>query len=241
MVEHLKRWGPLALIALAVVVVYAAGLNHYVSPGFLKTQHDQLKGFVSSHFWLSLAAFTAFFALITTTAVPGAVFAQLAGGFLFGAWLGGAAIALAATVGALAIYGVARTAAGDALRRRMRTKNGALKRLQAGLDQHSFWFLLAVRLAPVVPFVLVNIASGVARIPLRRYAVATFLGTLPTNLVYAWIGAGLDRIFAEGRQADLRLLLDSRVVEPLLFLALLSLLPVGVRLAWDRWGARRAV
>jgi uncharacterized membrane protein YdjX (TVP38/TMEM64 family) len=238
---HLKRWGPLALISIAVVVVYAAGLNRYVSPGFLKTQHDQLKAFVAAHFWLSLIGFTAFFALITTTAVPGAVFAQLAGGFLFGAWLGGAAIALAATTGALAIYGVARTALGDALRRRLGGEGrGALKRLQAGLDQHSFWFLLAVRLAPVVPFVLVNIASGLARIPLRRYLLATFIGTFPTNLVYAWIGAGLDRIFAEGRDADLRLLLDPRVLAPLSSLALLSLLPVCVRLAWDRWGARRA-
>jgi uncharacterized membrane protein YdjX (TVP38/TMEM64 family) len=236
----LKRWGPLALVLIAAVAVYASGANRYVSPHFLKVRHDELKAFVAAHFWISLIGFTLFFALITTTAVPGAVFAQLAGGFLFGMWFGGTSIALAATMGAVAIYFVTRTAFGEALRRRMRTDKGALKRLQDGLDQHSFWFLLSVRLAPVVPFVLVNIASGLARIPLRSYVVATFLGTVPTNLVYASIGAGLDKIFAEGREPDLNLLADPRVFAPLTALALLSLLPVGARIAWDRWGAKRA-
>ena len=238
MAERLKRWGPLALVLIAAAAVYASGLNHYVSPHFLKARHDQLKAFVAAHYWASLIGFTLFFALITSAAVPGAVFAQLTGGFLFGTWLGGTAIALAATAGALAIYGVTRTAFGEALRRRLPSGKGAMRRLQEGLDQQSFWFLLSVRLAPVVPFVLVNIASGLARIPLRSYVLATFLGTLPTNLVYASIGAGLDRMFAEGREPNLHLLLDPRVFTPLFALAALSLLPVAARAAWARWSAR---
>jgi uncharacterized membrane protein YdjX (TVP38/TMEM64 family) len=237
--ERLKRWGPLALVLIAAAAVYASGLDHYVSPHFLKVRHDQLKAFVATHYWASLIGFTLFFALITTTAVPGAVFAQLTGGFLFGTLLGGTAIALAATVGALAIYFVARTAFGEVLRRRLPSGNGAMRRLQEGLERQSFWFLLSVRLAPVVPFVLVNIASGLARIPLRSYVVATFLGTLPTNLVYASIGAGLDRLFAEGREPNLHLLLDPHVFTPLFALAGLSLAPVAARAAWARWKARR--
>ena len=204
-------------------------------PAFPEGASRQLKAFVAAHYWASLIGFTLFFALITSVAVPGAVFAQLTGGFLFGTWLGGTAIALAATVGALAIYGVTRTAFGEALRRRLPSDSGAMRRLQAGLDRQSFWFLLSVRLAPVVPFLLVNIASGLARIPLRSYVLATFLGTLPTNLVYASIGAGLDRIFAEGREPDLHLLLDPRVFTPLFALAALSLLPVAARAVWARW------
>lgn len=237
--RQLKRWGPLALLILAAVAVYALGLNHYVSPGFLKARHDELKAFVGGHYWLSLAGFTLLFALLTTTAVPGAVFAQLMGGFLFGTWLGGTSIALAATLGATVIYFVTHTAFGEVLLRRLPTEKGAFKRLKDGLDRHSFWFLLSVRLAPVVPFVLVNVASGLARIPLRPYVAATFLGTVPTNLVYASIGSGLDRLFAEGRQPDLNLLADPRVFAPLTVLAALSLLPVAARAAWAKWGPAR--
>jgi uncharacterized membrane protein YdjX (TVP38/TMEM64 family) len=226
-------------VAGAAVAVYALGLNRYVSPHFLKLRHDELKAFVAGHFWISLLGFTLFFALITTTAVPGAVFAQLLGGFLFGTWLGGTSIALAATMGAVAIYFVTHTAFGESLTRRLPTEQGAFKKLREGLDRHSFWFLLSVRLAPIVPFVLVNIASGLARIPLRSYVLATFLGTVPTNVVYASIGAGLDRIFAEGREPNMQLLFDPRVFAPLSLLAVLSLLPVGARAAWARWGAKR--
>jgi uncharacterized membrane protein YdjX (TVP38/TMEM64 family) len=238
--ERLKRWGPLALVLIAAAAVYASGLHRYVSPHFLKADHDQLHAFVAAHYWASLIGFTLFFALITTAAVPGAVFAQLTGGFLFGAWIGGGAIAFAATVGALAIYGATRTAFGEALSRRLPSDHGAMRRLREGLERQSFWFLLSVRLAPVVPFVLVNIASGLARIPIRSYVLATFLGTLPTNLVYASIGAGLDHIFAEGREPNLHLLLDPRVFTPLFALAALSLLPVAVRAAWVRLSARRS-
>ena len=238
MAERLKRWGPLALVLIAAAAVYASGLHHYVSPHFLKVRHDQLKAFVAAHYWASLFGFTLFFALITTAAVPGATFAQLTGGFLFGTWIGGTAIAFAATAGALALYGVTRTAFGEALRRRLPSDNRAMRGLQSGLDRQSFWFLLSVRLVPMVPFVLVNIASGLARIPVRSYVLATFLGTLPTNLVYASIGAGLDHIFAEGREPNLHLLLDPRVFTPLFGLAALSLLPVAARAAWARWSAR---
>jgi uncharacterized membrane protein YdjX (TVP38/TMEM64 family) len=238
--ERLKRWGPLALVLIVAAAVYASGLAHYVSPHFLKTRHDQLRAFVAAHYWASLFGFTLFFVLITTSAVPGAMFAQLTGGFLFGTLVGGIAIALAATAGALAIYGVTRTAFGESLRRRLRADNGAIRRLQTGIERRSFWFLLSVRLVPVVPFVLVNIASGLARIPVRPYVLATFLGTLPTNLVYASIGAGLERIFAEGREPNLGLLLDSRVFAPLFALAALSLLPVAARVVWARWSARRS-
>ena len=45
-VEHLKRWGPLVLFVLLAAAVYATGLNHYVSPAFLKARHDEMKAFV---------------------------------------------------------------------------------------------------------------------------------------------------------------------------------------------------
>ena len=72
-------------------------------------------------------------------------------------------------MGATAIYCVTHTAFGESLPRRLPTDRGAFRKLREGLDRQSFWFLLSVRLAPVVPFVLVNIASGLARIPLRSY------------------------------------------------------------------------
>lgn len=236
--DRLVRWGPLALILVVAVAVYASGLNRYVSPHFLKERHDELKAYVGAHYWLSLLGFTLFFTLLTAVAVPGAVFAQLGAGFLFGMWTGGIAIALAATLGALVIYGATRTAFGAVLRKRVEARPGAFQKLQAALQRDSFWVLLSVRLAPVVPFVLVNVASGLAGIPLRRYVTATFLGTLPTNLVYASIGQGLDRTFAQGGEAGFNLLLDGRVAGPLCALAALSLIPVAARLARDRWPSK---
>jgi uncharacterized membrane protein YdjX (TVP38/TMEM64 family) len=215
---------------LAVAAVYATGLNRYVSLDALRERHDQLKDFVSTHFWLSLMAYVAVFAAVTAAAVPGAVFVQLAGGFLFGAAVGGTATAVAATAGAVAIYYVTRSAFGEALRARALESGGMARRWCEGLDRNAFWYLLSLRLPPVMPFVLVNIVSGLAAVPMRPYVLATVLGVWPSSLVYSSIGMGLDRSFARDEPLHL---FHPYVLWPLFGLGVLSLLPIAVKL-WRR-------
>jgi uncharacterized membrane protein YdjX (TVP38/TMEM64 family) len=224
---HVRRWAPLVVVLGAAAAVYASGVNRYVSLDELRLRHDELKAFVSDHFWLSLMAYTAVFALITATAIPGAVFVQLAGGLLFGAAVGGTATALAATAGAVAIYFAARSAFGDQLRERAMRSGGVARRWSEGLHRDAFWYLLGLRLPPVVPFVLVNIVAGLAAVPLRSYVAATLLGVWPSCLVYGSIGMGLDRTFA--RDEALRLFAPA-VLWPLVGLGLLSLIPAAVKL-----------
>jgi uncharacterized membrane protein YdjX (TVP38/TMEM64 family) len=225
---RLRRWAPLVVVLGAAAAVYASGLNHYVALDELRARHEQLKDFVSAHFWLSLLAYTGVFALVTATAVPGAVFVQLAGGFLFGAAVGGTATAVAATAGAVAIYYAARSAFGDSLRERAMRSSGPARRWSDGLHRDAFWYLLGLRLPPVMPFVLINVVAGLAAVPLRPYVGATLLGVWPSCLIYSSLGMGLDRTFA--RHEALRLFQPS-VVWPLVALGLLSLIPAAVKLA----------
>jgi uncharacterized membrane protein YdjX (TVP38/TMEM64 family) len=51
--------------------------------------------------------------------------------------------------------------------------------------------LLLVRLMPLIPFNLVCYASGLARVPLRRYAWTTLVGMAPAMAAVAWLGARL--------------------------------------------------
>jgi uncharacterized membrane protein YdjX (TVP38/TMEM64 family) len=114
----------------------------------------------------------------------------------------------------------------------MGPRGGAtLTKLRRELRQNGFSYLLALRLIPVVPFWLVNLAAALCGMRLSQFAAATFLGIMPATFIIASIGSGLGGVLAEGQRPDLGVLVSWQVLGPLLALAALSLTPV----IWRKW------
>lgn len=225
----LKRLWPLLLLAALFAAIFATGLNRYLTLETLRTHEEGLTAAVRAHFLTSLVAFVAIYALATTASIPGASILTLSGGFLFGTWVGGVATVIGATIGAVALYYVIRSALGETLLRRIEAKNPTFRGLVDGVRANAFSYILSLRLIPFAPFWLVNAAAGLAQAPVGAYALATFLGIMPATFIYAGVGSGLHAVFARGEKADLTILLEPRVYGPLLGLALLALLPALVR------------
>jgi uncharacterized membrane protein YdjX (TVP38/TMEM64 family) len=162
----------------------------------------------------------------------------LAGGLLFGAVAGTGLAVLGAGGGAMVLFLAARFALAAPLAR-LCERNGAgpfIERVRAGVRREGFSYVLALRLIPVVPFWLTNLAPALVGMRLAPYAAATFLGIIPPTAVFASIGAGLGSVIARGAQPDLTVIFRPNILLPLLGLALLSLAPI----AWRRWRAGHA-
>lgn len=228
--DHLRRWVPLVVMIGAGVAVYFSGLYHYVSFDELRARHHDLKAFVDANFWVGLALYMLIFTGATFVAVPGASVLQLIAGFLFGPWVGGAATAISATIGSLGYYYAARSALGDSLRRKAYADPRA-RQWREGLEKDAFWYLLGLRVPPVMLFVGISALAGVAAVPLKAYFAATFLGVLPSATVYAAIGSGLDQIFARGEAINF---MAPEIFWPLMGLGLLSLIPGAWKLLSNR-------
>lgn len=225
--SRIKRFAPLALVALGLLAAFAFGLTDYLTLDQLRARRAELTAFVEARPVASVALFGLVYALAVAFSVPGALILTLSGGFLFGTWLGGAVIVVSATVGAVAIFLAARSAFGDVLRRR--AGRGVLAKVEEGVRENAFSYVLTLRLLPIFPFWLVNIAVALVDIPLRTYALATFLGVIPGTLVYASLGAGLGSLFDREQAPDLSVIFEPQILIPLVGLALLSLLPVVFR------------
>lgn len=228
-----RRWLPLALLVAALLGVYASGLHRHLSLATLQTQRDALQAFVAVHPLAAPLAYVLAYAAAVALSLPGALFLTLAGGFLFGPWLGGLLAVLGATAGAVLVFLIARTAVGSSLRRRA---GPWLQRMEAGFQADAFHYLLVLRLIPLFPFWLVNLVPALLGVPVRTFALATFLGIIPATFVYASVGNGLGAILDRGQEPDLKLVLEPQVLLPLLGLAALALLPVLYR----RWKGRTA-
>jgi uncharacterized membrane protein YdjX (TVP38/TMEM64 family) len=95
---------------------------------------------------------------------------------------------------------------------------------------------LAIRLVPVVPFWVVNLAAALCGMRLRHFVAATAIGIMPATFVLASIGAGVGGELSKGETPNPRLLLTWPVLGPLLALAVLSVTPV----IWRKWRTRHA-
>ena len=219
----IKRFVPLMVLIVVVIAVFASGVGRYLNLEALQTHEAALRGFVDDNLVLALLAFITVYALATAVSFPGAVVLTLAGGYLFGTWTGGAATVIGATIGAIMVFYVVQTSLGAALRAKAEADGGTLKKVIDGVGQGAFGYILTLRLIPLAPFWLVNVAAALAHVPLRAYALATFIGLMPATFIYSGIGSGIGALVARGETPDLGVIFEPRVLLPLVALGLLSL------------------
>jgi Uncharacterized conserved protein len=204
--RRVKRFLPLIAVGCVVILIFAMGWNRYLSLDTLREHGQAFRDFTAANYIVSLLLLMLLFATLTASVVPGVFFVTITAGYLFGPWVGGVATSIAATAGALVVYGVARTALGDALRRKAERDAGMMQKVCDAIDRDTFWYVLASRLAVVVPFHMINVAAGLMAVRLVPYSLATVVGLLPAHIIYCWIGARLNALLAEDPNPDFQAL-----------------------------------
>lgn len=219
------RWAPLAVVVIGLAIGYALGLHHYLSLDALRGSEGHLTRYVEEHAALAALAYLVIYAAAVAFSFPGASFLTVAGGFLFGAFIGTLLAWCGATVGATAIFLAARTSLGHLLAERAGPR---IRRLQQGFQEEGFGYLLFLRLVPAFPFWVINLAAGLFGMRLATYVLATAIGILPATFVFSYFGQGLRKALAsEGSPLSIELIVG------LVLLGVLALVPVLVR-RWRR-------
>lgn len=221
-----RRLLPLGVLVLAIVLVFATGLHRYLSFDALRENRQALQGFVGANYPVAVLAFIAIYTVAVALSIPGAAILTVTGGFLFGSLFGTIYVVIGATLGATLLYLAARTALGDSLKRKA---GGLITKLEAGFRENALSYLLVLRLVPLFPFWLVNLAAAVLGVPLGTYVLGTMVGIIPGSYVYATVGAGLGSVFDQGGEPTLQGALTPQVITALVGLAILSLIPVAYR------------
>lgn len=224
-----RRWALLGgFAALAGLAIYQYG--HFLSFETLSDNRAALLAWRDQNYGVAAASFMAAYFAVVAFSIPGALWMTLAGGFLFGLWPGAPMIILAATAGAVVIFLIARSSVGAALRERA---GPWMRRIEDGFHKDAASYLLIMRLTPVVPFFVANIAPALFGVRASTFLWTTGLGIAPATVVYTWVGSGLGAALEAGDQAavgDLgSVILQPSVLGPLLGLAALSALPIFLK------------
>jgi uncharacterized membrane protein YdjX (TVP38/TMEM64 family) len=228
-----RKW-LLLLVPLAGLVAawFVLGGRDDLSWAGLARHQVALRAWAAAEPFAAAAAYVVLYAALVALSLPLGGIMTVTGGLLFGAAIGAGLAVVAATSGASVLFLLARGLLAPLFARRAgRLVDG----VRAGLQRDGFSYLLAMRLIPVVPFWLSNLAPALAGMRLAPFVAATLLGILPATVVLAGIGAGVGEVLASGGRPDLSVLGSAPVLLPLLGLAALSLLPVVWR-SWRRTG-----
>lgn len=230
------RFVPLAVVLAGLSAGYAFGLHEQFSLQALAESRAEFAAAVAARPVSAGLGFVAVYAIATAFAFPAASVLTILGGFIFG-WLAGGLLTVAgATLGATAIFLAARTALSDVL---ARLAGPRIARLGAGFEHDAFTYLLVLRLAPIFPFQIVNIAPAFFNVRIATFVAATAIGIVPGTFAYSYLGEGLGSVVnaaaAAGRSVSPADLVTPQITAAFFVLALVASIPLIVR----KWRAAR--
>ncbi len=179
------------LVGLSIAAFFYFNLGHYLSLDGLKSNRDDLLAFTEANYSTSVAIFVIAYCVVVGLSLPGGAIMTLGGGFLFGSVLGTLYVNAGATVGATLAFLVARYLLREWVEQKFGNRLGSI---QQGFAKNAFSYLLTLRLIPLFPFFLVNLVSGLTRVNVGTYMVATSLGIIPGSFVFAYAGRQLGTI-----------------------------------------------
>lgn len=208
----------LALFAiLAMTLFLYFDLGRFLTLGALKANRQSLLDYYADHELLMVAGFMVIYILTTALSLPGAAILSLASGAIFGSVMGTLYASIAATIGATLAFLITRYLLRDAVLNKFGNR---LEGMNRELESRGFSYLLFLRLVPVFPFFLINLAAGMTRLPLRTFFLATMIGIIPAGFVFVNAGASLATI------DSLSGIASPRVLGSFALLGLFALIPV---------------
>tara|TARA_R110002073_G_scaffold317841_2_gene491641 strand:- start:1609 stop:2364 length:756 start_codon:yes stop_codon:yes gene_type:complete len=217
--------GGLLLGALLVVLLLGASPRALLGA----MGDDQWARWIADNLLLASMAYALFYMLAVTASLPGALWFTIGAGYLLGSSAAIPASAFGITFGAANAWLIMRYLAGPALRQRF---NDRITRFAAGFRRDEFAYVVLLRVLPL-PFFLVNLAAALLGHRFVPYFAGTLLGSLPSIILYANLGAGLSELVEAGVQPGLSDLTRPSFLVAVAMVVLLSGVAIGHRL-WLR-------
>ncbi len=181
----------IGLIALGIIAFLYFDLGQYFSLGYLKASQEKFQALYQSHRFAVIAAYMGLYIVVTGLSLPGAAVLTLAGGALFGLVVGTLVVSFASTIGATLACIVARFLLRDWVQDKFGDK---LATINEGIEKDGAFYLFSLRLVPIFPFFIINLAMGLTRMRLFTFFWVSQAGMLAGTLVYVNAGKELARI-----------------------------------------------
>jgi len=188
---NLSRIALLVVIAALIAAFFIFDLQNYLTLETLKAQQTAIETYRSEHPNTAIAVYALVYIAVTGLSLPGAAILTLAGGAVFGLLWGTVIVSFASTIGATLAFLAARFLFRDAVKARFGMR---LNAIDAGLEKEGALYLFTLRLVPVFPFFVINLAMGLTRLKTQTFYWVSQIGMLAGTMVYVNAGTQLAKL-----------------------------------------------
>lgn len=180
-----------AVVALAIAAFFVFDLDSALTLANLQQQQAQLTSFQAQHPWQLALLYGVIYILVTALSLPGATLLTLAGGAVFGLPMGLLLVSFASTLGATGAFLSARFVLRDWVQQRFGER---LSAINTGLEKDGGFYLFSLRLVPLFPFFVINLAMGLTPIRTWTFYWVSQVGMLAGTAVYVNAGTQLAQL-----------------------------------------------
>lgn len=184
----------LAIIA-SIFAFYHFGFHEYLTLEAIKAQQGNFASAYAENPVLVLGIFFAVYVISTALSLPGAALLTLLAGALFGLVTGTIVVSFASTIGATMAFLGSRFLLRDWVQQKFGDK---LKTINEGVARDGAFYLFSLRLIPVVPFFVINLAMGLTPIRAWTYFWVSQIGMFLGTIVFVNAGTQLAQIESLG-------------------------------------------
>lgn len=185
----------LLAIAVMVMVFFSFDLQQYLTLESLKSQQAAVESYRSQFPVKAVLIYFLMYITVTGLSLPGATVLTLAGGAVFGLFWGTVIVSFASTLGATLAFLAARFLFRDWIKVRFGAR---LEAINEGIKRDGPFYLFTLRLVPLFPFFLINLAMGLTALKARTFYWVSQAGMLAGTLVYVNAGTQLAAIDSLG-------------------------------------------
>lgn len=178
-------------IAVFIILFKVFDLQQYLSLDYIKARQESFTALYHARPLPVIAAYMLIYIVVTALSLPGAAVMTLAGGALFGLVTGTIAVSFASTIGATLACIASRYLLRDWVQKKFGDKLG---KINQGMENEGGLYLFSLRLVPIFPFFVINLAMGLTPIKMPTYYWVSQLGMLPATIVYVNAGTQLAKI-----------------------------------------------
>lgn len=179
------------LVCIAVGLFWIFDLGQYLTLSYLKASQAKFTALYKGKRILVIGIYMLIYIIVTALSLPGAAVMTLAGGGLFGLWVGVLVVSFASTIGATLACFVSRFLLRDWVQAKFGEKLGTVNK---GVEEEGNFYLFTLRLVPIFPFFVINLVMGLTKMPLLSYYWISQVGMLPGTIVYVNAGKELAKI-----------------------------------------------
>ncbi|MCJ8169336.1 FAD-dependent oxidoreductase [Atopomonas sediminilitoris] len=181
----------LITVVAAVAAFFLFDLGQFLTLDYLKSQQAAFSAHVAAQPWLAAGLFFSLYVVVTALSIPGAALLTLLAGALFGLLEGFVLVSFASTLGATLAMLLSRFLLRDWVQSKFAS---AMRGIEQGVEREGAFYLFALRLVPVVPFFVINLAMGLTKLRASTFWWVSQLGMLPGTLVYVNAGRELGQL-----------------------------------------------